>query len=340
MIQVNEVDTAANVATEGEVTKRPTWASVFRSKSWLPAILTSVVLIVVGQILSPGFGSWGNINNILGAAAILAIVSTGQSLVMVSGNFGIDLSVGQVMSLTAIVAYMTMDGGAGYLPLAIAAIVVVGGLLGGLSGVLVSWVRLPALVVTLGTMVVAQGIVMVLASNGTPAGSVPGIVTDLTTQSILGIKYVTLVAVVFLVGMTLVATRLRFGKMLFLVGSYQEAARLAGLPLRRIIFWTFVFAGACSGFAGLLLLSYAGQANLDLGSQYLLLSIAATVIGGTSLAGGEGGVPGAAAGAIAFIVINSLMQSMGFSDATRQMLVGAVLMVLLAFNARTPKLRL
>lgn len=314
--------------------------AIVGSRPWLPALVTSVILLVVGQVLSPGFASWAGINQVLGAAAILAIVSTGQSLVMVSGDFGIDLSVGQVMSLTAIVSYMAMAGGAGYLPLAIGVVLLVGGVLGALNGLLVSLVKLPALVVTLGTMVVAQGLVMVLASNGTPAGSVPNLVTELTTSSVLGIKYVTLIVAVFVVLMTWLATRSRYGRMLFLVGSNREAARLSGLPVRRIVFMTYVIAGMCSGIAGLLLLSYAGQANLDLGSGYLLLSIAATVIGGTSLAGGEGSPIGAATGAIAFVVVNGLMQTLGLSDAVREMIVGAVLLVLLAFNARTPKLRL
>ena len=311
-----------------------------RSSPWLPALLTSVVLVIIGQILSPGFSSWGNINQLLGAAAILAIASTGQSLVMISGDFGIDLSVGQVMSLTAIGGYMVMAGGSAYLLPAVLVVLLIGGALGALSGSLVAWIKLPALVVTLGTLVVAQGLVSVLASNGTPAGSVPPLLNSLTTDSILGVKYVTVLAVVFVGSASLLAARTRFGRMLYLVGSNREAARLGGLPVKRIVVLVYVIAGMCSGFAGLLLLSYAGQANLDLGSGYLLLTLAATVIGGTSLAGGEGSVVGAATGAIAFIVVNSLMQALGLSDATRQMIVGLVLLLLLAFNARTPRLRL
>ena len=311
-----------------------------RSKPWLPALITSVALVIVGQILSPGFSSWANINQLLAAAAILAIASTGQSLVLVSGDFGIDLSVGQVMSLTAVAGYMAMAGGSSYLLPAVGVVLLVGGTLGALSGSLIAWVKLPALVVTLGTLVVAQGLVMVLASNGTPAGSVPHLLNALTTDSIGGVKHVTILAVVFVGGMSFLSARTRFGRMLFLVGSNREAARLGGLPVKRIVFLVYVIAGMCSGFAGLLLLSYAGQANLDLGSGYLLLTIAATVIGGTSLAGGEGSVVGAATGAIAFVVVNSLMQALGLSDATRQMIVGLVLLVLLAFNARTPRLRL
>ena len=313
--------------------------SRLQNRPWLPALLTSVVLLVLGQILSPGYASWGGINQILGAASILAIASCGQSMVMMSGDFGIDLSVGQVMSLTAVAGYMVLGGGQGYLPLAILVVLLIGGVFGLVNGTLVSLVRLPALVVTLGTLVVAQGVVLVLASNGTPAGSVPRILDDMTTKSVGGIKWVTVLAVVFVTVVALFVRRSRFGRTLVLVGSNREAARLSGLHVKRIVTLTFVLAGMCSGVAGLLLLSYAGTANLDLGESYLVLSIAATVIGGTSLAGGEGSIIGAATGAIAFEVINTLMLTLGASNAVRQMIVGGLLMVLLAFNTRIPRLR-
>lgn len=319
-----------------------TWITVrswLRNKPWLPALVTSVVLLVLGEILSPGYASWAGINQILGAASILAIASCGQSMVMMSGNFGIDLSVGEVMSLTAVAGYMVMNGGESYLPLAILVVLLIGAAFGVINGALVSLVRLPALVVTLGTMVVAQGVVLVLASSGTPAGSVPRILDDMTTKSVGGIKWVTILAVVFVTAVALFVSRSRFGRMLLLVGSNREAARLSGLNVRRVVILTFVLAGMCSGVAGLLLLSYAGTANLDLGSSYLVLSIAATVIGGTSLAGGEGSIIGAATGAIAFEVINTLMLTLGASNAIRQMIVGGLLMALLAFNTRIPRLR-
>lgn len=310
-----------------------------QSWPWLPGIVSAVVLIIVGEVLSSGFGSWYNINQILAGAAILAIASTGQTLVMISGNFGIDLSVGEVMSLTAIVGYMVLNGGNKDLPLAVVVVLAIGAAFGIINGVLVAFVRLPALVVTLGTMVVAQGAVQAIASQGTPAGSVPSLLLRLTTSSIGGIKYVTLLGAAFIIGMYFFIRRSRYGRMLFLAGSNREAARLAGLPVLRVVITTFVIAGMCSGLAGLLLLSYAGTANLDLGAPYLLLSVAAAVIGGTSLAGGEGSVIGAATGAIAFETINELMSTLGASNAIRQIVIGILLMALLAFNGRIPKLR-
>lgn len=310
-----------------------------QSWPWLPGLISAAVLLVVGETLSPGFASWSNINQILAGAAILAIASTGQTLVMISGNFGIDLSVGEVMSLTAIVGYVVLNGGNKDLPLALAVVLVIGAAFGLVNGVLVAFVRLPALVVTLGTLVVAQGAVQAIASQGTPAGSVPSMLLKLTTSSVGGIKYVTLLGAAFIVGMFLLIRHSGYGRMLFLAGSNREAARLSGLPVLRVVVSTFMIAGMCSGLAGLLLLSYAGTANLDLGASYLLLSIAAAVIGGTSLAGGEGSVIGAATGAIAFETINELMSTLGASNAVRQVVIGILLMVLLAFNGRIPKLR-
>lgn len=318
------------------------WAAArvrLRGRPWLPSLLTSIVLLIVGGTISPGYASWGGINQILGAASILAIASCGQSMVMMSGDFGIDLSVGEVMSLTAIGGYMMLGGGAAYLPVAIVAVILIGGAIGFVSGTFVSLVRLPALIVTLGTLVVAQGIVFVLTSNGTPAGSVPTLLGEMTTKSIGGIKWVTIFAVVFVAGMVIFVNRSRFGRTLVLVGSNREAARMSGLPIRRIVITTFVLAGMCSGIAGLLLLGYAGQAELNLGNSYLVLTIAAAVIGGTSLAGGQGSLVGAATGAIAFEVISTLMLTLGASNAVQQMVTGGVLLVLLAFNVRAPRLR-
>jgi ribose transport system permease protein len=310
-----------------------------QSLPWLPGLIGAVLLIGLGQTLSPGFASWSNINQILAGAAILAIASTGQTLVMISGNFGIDLSVGEVISLTAVVGYTMLKGGNKDLPLALAAVLIIGAAFGLVNGTLVAFARLPALVVTLGTLVIAEGAIQAIASQGTPAGSVPGMLLDLTTSGVGGIKYVTLLGAVFIIGMIFFVRYSGYGRRLFLAGSSREAARLSGLPVRRVVISTFVIAGMCSGFAGLLLLSYAGTANLDLGGNYLLLSIAAAVIGGTSLAGGEGSVIGAATGAVTFVAISELISTLGASSAIQQIVIGALLMALLAFNGRIPKLR-
>jgi ribose transport system permease protein len=330
---------AAEPSISAETGSRTDILSLIRRYPWLPSVVVSIVLMVLGQLISPGFGSWGNINQIVAIAAILALASCGQTIVMISGNFGIDLSVGQLMSLTAVVAFMLMDGGTPWVLVALLAVIAIGALFGLLNGALVAFAKLPALVVTLGTLVIAQGFILTLTSSGTPSGAVPDVLAAVTGDSILGIRYVTIVVAVLVVALSVFIAKSRFGKNLYLVGSNREAARLAGVNVRRVVVIAFVAAGICGGLAGLLLLSYAGTANLDLGGDYLLLTIAASVIGGASLAGGEGRVASSAAGAVALQVITTFLLTVGVSDALRQVVTGLLLVGMLFLNARVPKLR-
>lgn len=339
MTIASEAAPPAGTSTPIDNRSRADVVTLIRRYPWLPAVVVSVALLVIGQVISPGFASWGNINQIVAIAAILALASCGQTIVMISGDFGIDLSVGQLMSLTAVVAFMLMDGGTPWVLVALLAAIVIGALFGVLNGALVAYAKLPALVVTLGTLVIAQGFILTLTSSGTPSGAVPEILAAVTGHSILGVRYVTIVVAVLVAALAVVIAKSRFGKNLYLVGSNREAARLAGLNVRRVVVIAFVAAGICGGVAGLLLLSYAGTANLDLGGDYLLLTIAASVIGGASLAGGEGKVASSAAGAVALQVITTFLLTIGVSDALRQVVTGLLLVAMLFLNARVPKLR-
>jgi ribose transport system permease protein len=318
------------------------WSNRFgaiQRASWLPAAVTSLVLLLAGGILSPGYASWGNLNQILAGASILMFAAAGQTLVMISGDYGIDLSVGQVMSLSAVLAYAVLDGSDARLPLALGAVLLVGAALGLLNGLGVVWAGLPPLVMTLGTLVIAQGIVFASAQGGTPEGGVAPLLGDLTSRNVAGVRWVVFLAILFVVAVEIVLRKTRYGRMLYLIGTNREAARLSGVPVGRYVILTFVLSGMCGAFAGMVLLGYAGTANLDLGGGYLILSIAAVVIGGTSLAGGSGNYLRTAVGSITLVILTTFLLSVGISEAVRQVITGALLFVLLAFNARSPRLR-
>ncbi len=127
--------------------------------------------------------------------------------------------------------------------------------------------------------------------------------------------------------------------MLYFVWSNRRAADLSGLRVRQYVFMAYFLAGISNSVAGLVLLGYAGTANLDLGGSYLLLSIAGVVVGGTSLAGGGGGYVCAAIGAVTIILLTTILLAVGMSEALQQVITGFILLVLLAFNARSPALR-
>ncbi|MDI9894584.1 ABC transporter permease [Rhodococcus sp. IEGM 1381] len=310
-----------------------------RKATWIPAVATAVILFVLGGFLSPGYATWQNLNDILAVAAILAIAAAGQTLVIIAGDFGIDLSIGAVMSLTAVLAYMTMAGGPSMLPVALLVVVVVGAIFGFVNGLIVTVFELPALVVTLGTLVIASGLTFAIAQGGTPAGSVPAVLLDLSSASIGGIRPITLIAVVLVGLLAIYLRRSRFGQQLLLVGSSREAARLSGIPVRRVVISAFVGGGVLAGIAGILLLGYAGTANLSLGADYQILTISAAVIGGAALSGGDGNVLRTAAGAVALQVLTTFLLTVGVGNAVRQIVTGLILLVLLLANSRTPRLR-
>lgn len=310
-----------------------------RRATWIPAVATAVILFVSGGVLSPGYATWQNLNDILAVAAILAIAAAGQTLVIIAGDFGIDLSIGAVMSLTAVLAYMTMAGGPSMMPVALVVVVVVGALFGLVNGTIVTVFRLPALVVTLGTLVIASGLTFAIAQGGTPAGSVPAVLLNLSSASIGGIRPITLIAVGLVGLLAVFLHRSRFGRQLLLVGSNREAARLSGIPVQRVVITAFVGAGVLAGVAGILLLGYAGTANLSLGADYQILTISAAVIGGAALSGGDGNVIRTAAGAIALQVLTTFLLTVGVGNAVRQIVTGLILLVLLLANSRTPRLR-
>ncbi len=330
----------AEIGREGEYnTRTAAVSSWLRRAPWLPALIAAILLLALGGVLSPGYASWGNLNQILAAASILMFASAGQTFVMISGDYGIDLSVGQVMSLAAVVGYSVLQGQNANLPITLVAVLLVGAVFGLLNGIGITLLRLPPLVMTLGTLIVAQGATFAYAKGGTPSGGVAPLLADLTTRNVAGIRWITFLAIAFVIAVELILRKSRYGQMLYLIGSNRESARLSGIPINRYVTLTYVLSGMFGGFAGLMLLGFAGTANLNLGGDYLLLSIAAVVIGGTSLAGGVGSYLRTAVGSVTLMILTTFLLSVGISDAIRQVITGGLLLVLLLFNARSPKLR-
>jgi ribose transport system permease protein len=310
-----------------------------RRAPWVPAVSASVILFFLGGVVAPGYSSWLNLNQILAAASVLTFASAGQTFVMISGEWGIDLSVGQVMSLAAVVAYIALGGQDANLPRTFGLVLAVGAVFGLMNGIGVALIRLPPLIMTLASLVIAQGTVFLSTQGGSPAGGTAPILLALATNRTWGIRWIVFVAAGFVVAVEAILRRSRFGRMLFLVGSNRKAAEVSGLRVLRYVFATYFLAGIFNGIAGLVLLGYAGTANLDLGAGYLLPSIASVVIGGTSLAGGKGGYVYSAAGAVTLILLTTFLLAAGMSEALRQLITGLILLVLLAFNARSPGLR-
>lgn len=314
-------------------------SDLFINHKILPAILSCIVFFILGGILSKGYSSAENLGNILASGSILALAAAGQTLVILSGNDGIDLSVGQVMSLTAVVTYMVLNGKDANIPLALILIVLIGAVIGFINGLGIVVVGLPPIVMTLGMSSVVQGMVLASNAGGTPVGKASPLLLEIGSGRFGPLRYLAIVGIIVVIIIEVVLQRSKYGHKLYLTGNNREAARLSGIGTKNLTIFTYLLSGVLSGLAGFILLGYAGTANLDLGGSYTTLTLAAVVIGGTQLSGGEGGYVGTFIGSVLMILLTTVLVSVGLSDSVREILVGVFLLLTLIAYARSPRLR-
>jgi ribose transport system permease protein len=303
------------------------------------ALILIVLLLMLGEALSPGFASGQQIMRLLIVASLLGIIAAGQNLVILGGREGIDLSVGGIVSLAAIVAGNMMDGANSGIPLAILACIATGALFGLINGLGVTLLRIPPLVMTLGMLGVLQGLLVVIRS-GVPSGqSAPGLSQFVTQPFLFGVPGILWLWVAIGLVMAFLLGRTVFGHRIYAIGSNEQAAYMAGVPVKAIRVALFMLSGIFAAIAGMCLIGYSGSSFANVGEQYMLPSIIAVVLGGTSLAGGKGGYTGTMAGAVMLTVLQSILTTVNIDESGRQMIFGAVLLLLMLFYGRQRAMR-
>jgi ribose transport system permease protein len=285
------------------------------------SLLVLVALVAVFALVAPGFFTLSNTDTLARQGAILAIVTLGMTLVIITG--GIDLSVGAVVALTAVVFGLLARQG-WPLPVAIVAALATAAACGFANGWLSAYVGLPPFVATLGIMGVARGLALVLADGRPITGLDRGLLDALNGQ-VLGIP-VGLGAVVGLGGLThALLAHTRWGVGLLALGGNRQGARLAGLPVHRDECLVYLYAGVLAGIAGFLTLGRMDVAHPLAGSGLEFDAIAAAVIGGTALEGGRGSAAGALLGAAFITVLRNGLGILGASLYVQLLVVGLVI---------------
>lgn len=303
------------------------------------ALALIVLLLFVGNWLSPGFASGSQILRLLIVAALLGIVAAGQNIVILGGREGIDLSVGGVVSLAAIVAGNVMHGTDAAIFPAIAACLAVGAFFGLLNGLGVTLLRIPPLVMTLGMLGVLQGLLIVIR-QGIPSGqAAPALSRFVTQPFLLGLPGIIWLWAAIGLAMAFLLRRTVFGHRIYAIGSNEHAAWMAGVPVRMMRISLFILSGMFAALAGVCLLGYSGSSFANVGEQYMLPSIIAVVFGGTSLAGGKGGYTGTMAGAVLLVILQSILTTVNIDESGRQMVFGATLLLLMLFYGRGRAMR-
>lgn len=303
------------------------------------AILVIVVLLIAGEIISPGFASPAQLRSQLVIAAVLGFVAAGQNLVILGGREGIDLSVGALVGLGALIAGNVMSGDNSAILPAVAAAAAVSFGIGLINGLGVTLVRIPPLVMTLGMAGVIQGVLVWLTSGQPSGNAAPALTRFITEPLIAGVPGVLFVWLVLGALIAAMLSRTRLGLNIYAIGTNEEAARLAGVPVALTRALLFGLSGMFAGLAGFLILGYTSNVFIGVGSQYVLPSVIAVVIGGTSLGGGAGRYTGTMAGAIILILLQSILTTLAIEPFGRQIIFGATLLVLMFVYGRQRRLR-
>lgn len=290
-------------------------------------LLPFIVILVLAIVLVPGFLSGANIRSILVDASIVAIVGYGMTLAIAIR--GLDLSVGAAAALSSVVTAGTINAlGA---PVGVVVGLIVGLVVGLINGLLVAYLRIPAFVATLATMGVAKGAALLYTGGQRITISDTGF-RRLATGSVLGIPGPFLLAVA-LCGVTfLLLQRTRFGRHVCAVGGNPSAAREAGLNERRLTVIVFGLSGVAAGIAGVLIASQLGSVDATPIQGLELQAIAITVLGGTSLAGGAGNLPGTFIGALLLAMISASLNLRNIPGYYQYLALGLLLLLALSLD--------
>jgi ribose transport system permease protein len=311
----------------------------WRLSPTLLALLLAIGLFFLGGILRPGFVNPTQAINIVRLAAFLGIISAGQTLVIISGGEGIDLSIGAIVTLAAILTYRINAGQNEMVLPALGVALAAGAAVGFINGIGVAALRVPPLVMTLSMAGVVQGLILSFTQGNMIGSTAPIMSTYISRPLLLGIPGVVFIWFLLALGMWLVLERSRYGKQLFAIGVNRTAARLSGVRVPRIVVLTYTLSGLLAAFGGFVLLGFTEVVFLNLGGPYLFPSVAAVVVGGTAIAGGKGSYFGTMAGALVLTLITSLLTAVQMENAFRQIVLGVTLLVLISMYGRQRGLR-
>ena len=278
-------------------------------------------LIVVLWILTPHFLTVSNLLNVAQQATIIAIIAVGMTFVIITG--GIDLSVGSVLAFAGVVMANALQSGVP-LPLALLIGLGVGLLCGVINGVLITIGRLPPFIATLGMMSVARGAALMFTEGRPISGFSEGF-RSIATGEILRIPAPVVIMIVVYLIAHFVLKRTKLGRYTYAIGGNEEAALLSGINVRLNKTLVYGIAGLLSGLAAILLTARLNSAQPIAGMNYELDAIAATVIGGTSLLGGEGTVSGTLIGALIMAVLRNGLNLLSVSSFFQQVVIGSVI---------------
>jgi ribose transport system permease protein len=301
-------------------------AATLRRFPWALSFVGAALVWLGAIAYTGGEGAGGMVTTALSLAVFTVIVGVGQMFVITLGPGNIDLSLPANIGLASAVAMKTMESGGGALGLLAA----VGcGLAVGVANYLLIWaLRIPPIIATLSSSFIIHSI-DIAYGRGLQIKPPPGF-ADFTNIQFAGVPLLAILIALFALGAGVLLSRTVYGRSVLAIGQNARAARFAGVKVEPIRFATYAMCGALAGLDGALLAGYFRGANVDIGDEYQLLSIAVVVIGGTSVAGGKANVAGVWGGALFLVLLQTMLNTFGVSAGLRLLLTGLIIVVIIA----------
>lgn len=309
----------------GEAGTAATIGHFFRETLAVTGPLAMIVLLAVVMLIrEPRFFTRANLEAVVVDGALYMVLAVGMTFVITAR--GIDLSIGSILVLSGVVMAAAIKDFGIAVPIAMLLAVVTGAILGALNGILISSVNLPDFVVTLATDLIYRGLALVYASGAIFFGFDPLIVW-LGRGELSGVKVPIILGLLAIGIGHIIYKHTRFGRHIHAVGGDRSASRRLGIPVARMRFWAYVISGSLAGVAAIIITGRLDAIVATQGALVNLHTIAAVIIGGTSLFGGRGSMIGAGLGAILLAMINNTMVILGFSFFYQQVAAGAVILL-------------
>ena len=331
--RTEELDDATEKTEAPPVPARAGFGSRIRGARNLGLVLALVLLVIVGSVTSDAFLQWSNIVTILTLASVIGVVSIGVTFVITGG--GIDLSVGSVLGLATV--WCTTVATQSYGPWVMALCAILVGLGCGLvNGILIAYGDLVSFIVTLAMLVAAQGLAELISHRESQLLTQPAL-SDLLFTRILGLPVIVFIFVIVAVIGWFLLNRTTFGARTIAVGGNREAARFAGINVRRHTAILYVLSGFCVGIAAIMTVAQTNTGASTLGTLYELDAIAAVIVGGTLLSGGRGTIVGTVLGVLVFTTITDIFILNELNSPIQKLAKGAIIVAAVLLQRRTQR---
>jgi ribose transport system permease protein len=297
------------------------------ARPWIWSFIGALSVWLAAIFFTGGHGGGGMLTAALSLAVFTIVVGVGQMFVVTLGPGNVDLSLPANIGLASAVAMTVMAGEDSRIALGLLAALACGAAIGTANYLLIWALRIPPIIATLSASFVIQSI-DISYGRGLQIKPPPGF-ADFTNVQILGIPILAILILLFTMGAGLLLQRTVFGRSVLAIGQNMRAARLAGIRVNRVRFATYVLSGTLGGIDGALLAGYFRGANVDIGNEYLLASIAVVVIGGTSVAGGKANIPGLWGAALFLVLLLTMLNTFGVSAGVRLVLTGLIIVAVI-----------